>query len=350
MLLVVRDYPAQCWLNPFSDCASRSTITAFVALLAVLLLVATSIWRKQLRLKYEIWQIAHGLLALVAVLGALFHIFIMGRYTSMPQMQVVWGVYSVVLIYLIVWNRLIKPILHWRRQWEIVENRVERGDSRTLVFKPVGHSGFDFEPGQFAWIKMGRSPFTVGQHPISISSPGDVEPGGTVAFTIKNLGDWSGGRVPAAKPGDRAWLDGPHGVFSSDREQGMGYVLIGGGVGVTPLYSMAQTMAQRGDVRPVYLFYGAKTWDDIIFREELETLQGRMNLKVIYVLSQAHEGWEGETGFVSEELLKRHLPKQYKRFVYLICGPDPLMDAMEKALPALGVPPDQVQTERFAMV
>jgi ferredoxin-NADP reductase len=130
----------------------------------------------------------------------------------------------------------------------------------------------------------------------------------------------------------------------------MGYVLIGGGVGVTPLYSMAQTMAQRGDVRPVYLFYGAKTWDDIIFREELETLQGRMNLKVIYVLSQAHEGWEGETGFVSEELLKRHLPKQYKRFVYLICGPDPLMDAMEKALPALGVPPDQVQTERFAMV
>jgi ferredoxin-NADP reductase len=130
----------------------------------------------------------------------------------------------------------------------------------------------------------------------------------------------------------------------------MGYVLIGGGVGVTPLYSMCQTMAEREDARPVYLFYGAKSWDDITFREELEALQGRMNLKVIYVLEHAPAGWQGETGFISQEALSRNLPWNYHRFVYLICGPEPLMDAMEKALPALGVPPDQVHTERFSMV
>lgn len=145
------------------------------------------------------------------------------------------------------------------------------------------------------------------------------------------------------------WLDGPHGVFSSDRKQGMGYVLIGGGVGITPLYSMAQTMAARGDVRPVYLFYGSRNWDDVTFREELEALQERMNLHVIHVLSAPHDGWAGEVGYVSQEVLSRHLPEQYKRFVYLICGPDPLMDAMEEALPALGVPPDHVHTERFNM-
>ena len=350
LLLIIDDYPANCWLNPFSACANRATVTAALALYAVLLLAITSVWRKQLRIKYEVWQAAHGLLALTAVLGALVHIFMIGRYTSMPQMQVMWALYAIVMIYLIGWIKLIRPILYWRRQWEVVENRAERGGAHTLVLRPVGHPGFDFEPGQFSWIKMGRTPFTVGGHPISMSSPGDVEPGGTVAFTIKNLGDWSGTRVPATKPGDKVWLDGPHGVFTSDREQGMGYVLIGGGVGVTPLYSICQTMAAREDVRPVYLFYGAKSWDEITFREEFEELQQRMNLKVVYVLEKAPEEWQGETGFISQEVLQRRLPKQYRRFIYLICGPDPLMDAMEKALPALGVPNDQIQTERFSMV
>ena len=53
---------------------------------------------------------------------------------------------------------------------------------------------------------------------------------------------------------------------------------------------------------------------------------------------------------ITGEVLSRYLPKQYKRFVYMICGPEPLMDAMEVALPELGVPPEQVHTERFDMV
>jgi predicted ferric reductase len=183
-----------------------------------------------------------------------------------------------------------------------------------------------------------------------MSSAGDVEPGGEVRFTVKNLGDWSGEEVPALKAGDRIWLDGPHGVFSMDREQAMGYVFIGGGVGITPLYSMLQTMVEREDVRPVLLFYGGGDWEELTFREELDKLSDQMNLKVIYVLTDPPEGWEGETGYVTAGVLQRYLPKQYRRFVYFVCGPDPMMDAMEEALPQLGVPRENVQTERFSMV
>ena len=84
--------------------------------------------------------------------------------------------------------------------------------------------------------------------------------------------------VPAIKPGDKLWLDGPHGVFSMDREQAMGYVFIGGGIGITPLYSMLQTMAGREDVRPVLLFYGAPNSETMTFREELVALSEQMNL------------------------------------------------------------------------
>jgi predicted ferric reductase len=350
ILLILSGYPARCWLNPFANCANLATRTAALALYALVLLVLTSVLRKRLGIRYEVWYVIHGLFALFVVVAALVHVFILGRYTTTVAMRTVWLVYAILLIGLLLWHRILTPILSWNKKWEVVENRQEQGDARTLVLKPVDHEGFSFEPGQFAWLKTGRTPFGLGQHPISMSSSGDIPPGGQVTFTIKNLGDWSGQEVPALQPGHQMWLFGPHGVFSIDREQAMGYVFIGGGIGITPLYSMCQTMAEREDVRPVLLFYASNDWDDLTLREELEELTGRMNLQIVYVLNKPPEGWEGETGYITSEILSRYLPKQYKRFVYLICGPKPLMDAMEVALPELGVPPDLVHTERFDMV
>jgi predicted ferric reductase len=350
VLLVIRAYPANCWLNPFAACANAATRAAALALYALILLVGLSLWRKKLGIKYEVWQVTHGLLALFVLIAAMIHINVIGRFTSTPIMRAMWLVYGILVAGLLIQYKILLPIWSWNKTWEVIENRQERGDSRTLVLKPVGHDGYSFQPGQFAWLKTGNTPFGPGQHPISMSSPGDVEPGGKVAFTIKDLGDWSGEEVPALKPGDRIWLDGPHGVFTMDRKQAMGYVFIAGGVGITPLYSMLQTMIDREDVRPVLLFYGGDKWEGLTLREELDALTSRMNLKIIYVLNKSHEGWEGETGYVTGEVLQRYLPKQYKRFVYFICGPDPMMDAMEETLPQLGVPRENIQTERFAMV
>ena len=353
ILLILNGYPANCWLNPFASCGNQATVTASLSLYALILLIGLSIFRERLRIKYELWQVTHGLLALFVLIASLVHIFILGRFTTTPLMKTVWMVYAVIVISLIFWYKILKPIADWNRGWEVIENRPERGDAHTLVLKPLGHEGFSFEPGQYAWIKKGRTPFGIGQHPISLSSIGDVEPGGTISFTIKNLGNWSGNVVPKIQPGEKMWVDGPYGVLSADREQGMGYVLIAGGVGITPLYSICQTLAERGDVRPVLLFYGARTYEDLTFREEFEALQEKMNLQVVYVLSNPGEGWDGESGFINAEILSRYFPvefrKQYHRFVYFICGPEPLMDAMEELLPELGIPREKVFSERFGM-
>lgn len=350
LLLVLSGYPANCWINPFSSCANLATRTAFISVFILLLLVGSSVFRKKIGLRYEPWQVLHGLFALVVIFTALAHMFIIGRYTSTPEMQAVWLLYSVLVLGLITWYKIWNPLKDWFHPWEIVENRSERGDAHTLVLKPLGHKGFSFHSGQFAWIKSGKAPFGPGQHPISLSSSGDVEPGGTITFTIKNLGDWSGREVPELQPGDRMWVDGPYGVFTIDREQAMGYVLVGGGVGITPLYAMLQMMADREDVRPILLFYGASDNESMTFKEELEVLTGSLNLQIIPVLSNPEEGWAGETGYINAEIMKAHLPWQYKWFKYLICGPKPLMDAMEEALPVLGVPAESVLTERFDMV
>jgi predicted ferric reductase len=320
--------------------------------LILILLVGSSVWRKQLRIPYPVWQLFHGLFSLAVVFLALVHMFRLGRYTSTPVMQLVWVLYSVLVLLLIGRYKILIPLLNLSRPWEVVENREERGDSRTLVLKPVGHDGFAFEAGQFAWIRGGRTPFGLDQHPISFSSSGDVQPGGTIQFTIRDLGDWSGKTVPAFQPGDRMWVDGPYGVFTTEHKQAMGYAFIGGGVGITPLYSMLQTMDEREDRRPVLLFYGARDLDSMTFREELEALtrSERLNLEFIPVLEEPPEDWPGESGFITAEILQKYLPEQFKRYKYLICGPIPMMDVMEQLLPDLGVPEENVLTERFDMV
>ena len=323
---------------------------AFISVVALLVLFGLSVWRRALHLSYEWWQATHGLLAVIVVLFALLHASLVGYYVTGLLRRVVYDGYIGTLIFLLVWIRLLSPLIRLRRPWRVVQVDADRGGTSTLVIEPVGHEGFRFDPGQFGWISVGRSPFAITQHPFSFSSAADTPPGGPVAMTIKAAGDFTK-TVPDVTPGTRVYLDGPHGVFSMDRHQAPGYVFIAGGVGVTPLYSMLLTMREREDVRPVTLFYASATWDDVVFRDELAELSETMpNLRVVHVLERPPDGWTGESGYITPDTLRRHLPPQYGRYEYLICGSSVMMDAMEKALTAVGVPFRQVSTERFDMV
>jgi predicted ferric reductase len=349
-LLMVGGYPWQL-LNPVAADIPWAWRWGVLSFYGLLVLIGLSAGRRILRLSYDWWQITHRLIAPAVVLAAIAHTFMVGNFTGTPAMRGLWIVYLMILLGLAVRYRIVMPLRSWRRPWKVVRNVKERGNSQTLVLRPVGHDGFAFEPGQFAWLNLGKTPFHREQHPISFSSSAEVPPGGEIAFTIKALGDWSSRIVPAISPGTRIWLDGPYGVFTPDREQGPGYVLLAGGVGITPLVSMCLTMADREDNRPVVLFYGRRAYDELTFRELLDALPRRMNLKVVYVLEQASEDWRGETGLIRADLLRRYLPRQFRRFQYFVCGPAPMMDDMETLLMSdLSISPDQVHTERFDMV
>jgi predicted ferric reductase len=348
LLLFVDGLPLST-LNPLGG--TPVTQLGVLGLIGLLLIVGLSFGRKKLRFKYEYWQLTHGLLSVATFVLAIWHMARVDRYFSIPSMQGIWFLYGILLIGLLAWYRLALPIQMLRRPWVVVENKAEIGDSRTVTLKPDGHAGWSFSGGQFAWLTTGKSPFSIYHHPISMSSGGEMEQTGTVQFTIRNLGDWSGGVVPKLRAGDKVWVDGPHGVFNIDHEQAQGFILMGGGVGITPMRSIIHTMIQREDFRPVVLFFAADSEDDLTFREEWEELPKRYpNVKVCFVLTHPSADWQGETGYISQEILERHLPAQWKRFMVFICGPEPMMDAMEKLLLAMGVPGDQVQTERFNMV
>jgi len=106
-----------------------------------------------------------------------------------------------------------------------------------------GSKGFNFRAGQFAWILMFRTPFAITYHPFSFSS--SAEQPDRIHFTIKAFGEFTH-EVERLEPGEIVYLDGPYGSFSLEDDADAPLVLIGGGVGATPLASMLETLADRG--------------------------------------------------------------------------------------------------------
>jgi ferredoxin-NADP reductase len=144
--------------------------------------------------------------------------------------------------------------------------------------------------------------------------------------------------------GKRVYLDGPYGTFTVGNAAAL-HVLIAGGVGIAPMMSIIRTFADRGDERPIILLYGSKDWESVTFREELEVLKPRLNLKIVHVLTDPPDGWTGEKGFITAEVFKRHLPLSYADHEYFICGNDMMMDATEKILDELAVPISRYRSE-----
>ena len=314
---------------------------------ALVALVVTSVWRQRLRLSYEVWQILHAVLAVVAVLAALVHVLLVNYYVDTVWKQVLWALMSAAFLGLLIWVRVLRPLQVRRQPWTVDRVTPERDRTTVLTLRPDGHDGMQFEPGQFAWITVGRSPFSVTAHPFSFCSSAEAD--GSLEVAIKDAGDFSSS-VATVDPGTRVYVDGPHGVFSIDQYEGAGFCLIAGGVGIAPAMSMLETLADRGDARPVVLFAGNRNWDSIIFRERVDALMGRLDVRVVHVLEQPPAGWAAETGYVTADVLTRHLPPTYRRFQFFACGPNAMLDAVETALVQIGTPADRIHTERFDWV
>src|SRR5215469_7802985 len=314
---------------------------------ALIALVVMALWRPTLKIRYEAWHLSHIALAIVAVAAGLAHMVGFGRYLLDPRKQALWIGLTVFWIGLLLYVRIVKPLFMLRRPYRVAEVRTERGDTWTLVMRPDGHRGFRFSPGQFAWLTVWGSPFKITGHPFSFSSSATITDG-RVEMTIRNLGDFTS-EIHKAPVGKRVYLDGPYGAFTIGHPADM-HVLIAGGIGITPMMSMIRTLADRRDTRPIVLLYGAENWESITFREELETLKARLDLTIIYVLTNPSDGWTGERGFMTAEVFKRHLPQPYAEHEYFICGPNVMMDAIEKALGEMHVPMSKYHSERYSFV
>lgn len=341
ILFIVR--PNLIGLLTFVDAPWRARF-AVLSVVSLLVLVMTSLWRARLRMRYETWHHLHVVLAVAAVVTGLAHMVSWGFYLADPWKRALWISLTVFWIGLLAYVRIVRPLFMLRRPYTVTQVRAERGDTTTLVMEPDGHDGFHFEPGQFGWLTVWGGPFRITGHPFSFS--GSAEAGeGSVEMSIRRLGDFTA-TVKTIPVGKRVYVDGPYGAFTIGNPADM-HILIAGGVGITPMMSIIRTLADRHDNRPVILLYGATDWESITFREELDKIAGRLALTTVYVLTDPPADWTGERGFITADILRRHVPPPYDEHEYFICGPPPMMDSMETTLSTLGVPMSKYHSERY---
>ncbi len=344
-LIIMVDNPSRLkLLNPLGgNWASRFALLSVVSLLA---LAVTSVYREKLKLAYEHWRLSHLVFAVLAIVFAQLHVSLAGLYTNSFWKHAIWVIIAAVMVGLVFYLRLLKPSWQHGNRWRVAEVRPERGETWTLILEADNHPGISFLPGQFAWIKLGSTPFTLEEHPFSFSSSDRCQT--TIEFGIKALGDFTR-TVKDIKPGTRAYLDGPHGAFCIDRYPAVGYVFLAGGVGITPMMAFLRSMADRKDPRPVVLFYADRNWEGLAYRDTIDELTKQLALTVVYVLQNPPEDWQGETGMINREVLEKHLPKELIQRNFFICGPPPMMDAVHALLVERGVQNSNIHLERFSL-
>lgn len=316
------------------------------AVVSVGVIVAISLWRTRLRLPYEAWRGAHNVLAFSILLLASLHVVNTGLYTEGWRMTA-FLVYPALWLGILGYARVVKPLKKRRRPYLVDAVRQEAPDVWTLALSPEGHGGIRFRPGQFAWVTIGDSPFSLHEHPFSFSSsPPASRTGSGFDITVKELGDFTS-TIGRTRPGTIAYVDGPFGAFTTDRYPASSYVFIAGGIGITPVMSILRTAEKTADPTPLALVYGAATRDDLVFADELDRLSERLDLRITYVLEEPPDGWSGPRGFITREVLEAALPDAGMH-EYFVCGPPAMTEAVETSLAHMDVSPRRIHFERFA--
>ena len=323
-------------------------IVLTIASIAIVTLVVTTLWRKTFGIPYEWWRSAHGSLALLIVFVGLVHVMLVGHYIDPLWKRVVWIGFTAGAMGMLLHGRIFRPLVMKKYPWKVAEIRQENGPTWTIALEPDGHDGFDFVAGQFAWVTIGPSPFSLQQHPFTISSSAEETP--RIEFTIKELGDFTK-TIKDIPVGTPAFVEGPFGDFAlNDNVCQHGAVFLAGGVGITPVMSMLRTLRDQNRELPLQLFYANNNLDEAIFYDEIQVLAEEIDLEVVHILDDPPPGWEGETGFIRPELLDKYMPKDNGHRCYYVCGPGVMMDAVETALIERGIQGRRVFSERFDIV
>lgn len=241
------------------------------------------------------------------------------------------------------------PIAKWSGAMKVcrIFDEVQNVRTLRLVSKDGGPLPLLYQPGQFLTIEVEHEGKRIKRSYTIASSPTVRD---YLEITVKREEHGKVSRILHDQVQEGALLDisAPAGKFTFTGEEADSIVLIGGGVGITPLMSVVRYLTDRGWPKPIYLLYCCRTTKDFIFQEELEYLQRRYpNLSVIATMTrESGTVWMGPTGRLTPDLISSSVPDLEQQRVH-ICGPGPMMEAVKSMLAELGVPTSQVFTEAF---
>ena len=230
---------------------------------------------------------------------------------------------------------------------EVVEVVPETPRTKSVVLEVPGWEGH--KAGQHVDIRLTAEDGYQAQRSYSIASAPEDE---RLVLTVERLedGEVSPYLTDVLMAGDRLELRGPiGGYFAWEAKDGGPLLLVAGGSGVVPLMAMLRHRAAVSSDVPARLLYSSRSYEEIIYRKELERLSATDDsLEVIHTLTRSRpKGWSGYDRRIDLKMLKEVGPPPAERPLAFVCGLTPLVEAVATALVGIGHNPVCVKTERF---
>jgi ferredoxin-NADP reductase len=290
------------------------------------------------RLKYETWHFIH-LYTYLAVALAFSHQFSTGAdFVSNTNARWLWSAMYVGVGALLIWYRLLTPIrAAARHQLRIVEVRPEGANVVSVYLAGRRLDELRAESGQFfRWRFLTRDLWWAA-NPYSLSAPPRTD---LLRITVKMTGSHSAA-LSELRPGTRVLAEGPYGSFTATRRRRRHVLLIAGGVGITPLRALFETLP--GAPGEITLLYRANTAADFVLRVELDQIALARGARVHYLIGPP-EG--GRRNHLSPQRLQQLVPNLRDHDVF-VCGPGAMMTAATAALKQSGVRRRHIHNESF---
>jgi ferredoxin-NADP reductase len=220
----------------------------------------------------------------------------------------------------------------------------------TMAFRFARPAGFEFKAGQSMNVGLVDPPETDGKGNRRTFSIVSAPFEGELAFATR-MRDTAFKRVLKGMPaGKEVELRGPAGQFTLPPGEAAPAAFLAGGIGITPVVSMLRQAAKERLSRKLILFYSNRRPEDAAFLDELIELQRRNpNYKFVGTMTEMQKSarsWKGETAFIDQAMLERHLD-DLAGAIYYTAGPPAMVEAMQKMLEGAGVKSENIRSDEF---
>jgi predicted ferric reductase len=287
------------------------------------------------RLSWEAWHRLH-LLTYVAVALSFLHMLAGPDMAGHRLVQIAWALLYTHVFALVLRYRVLTPLRQAVRHRMRVAAVVAEGPGVVSIIVQGQHlDELRAESGQFLRWRFLTPDHWLTAHPFSLSAPPNNS---HLRLTVKALGNGSG-FLQQLEVGTWVVAEGPYGAMTAPRRSHRSVLLVAGGVGITPMRALFETVPLAPG-QQLDLLYRARSYEHIVFRDELEGIARRRGARIHYLLGADRECLTGPG-------LLRRVPDLAHRDVYL-CGPGGMADATRAGLRDAGLPRELLHEERFA--
>ena len=318
-------------------CGYPALAAATGATVMMAALGASSARAVRARVAHEVWRSAHLLMYVAAGLG-FAHQLAGPDIAGSPVVTWLWSLAHATVAVLLVWYRAVVPVRQaLRHSLRVVDVRPEGPGVVSVTVRGTGVEALQAQAGQFFRWRFLAPRLWRTALPFSLSAPVRDD---TLRITVKALGDHTR-RMRRLRPGVRVLATGPFGAMTAHRRTRDKVLLLAGGVGITPMRALFETLpCAPGQLT---LLYRANSPEQLVLREELETIAARRGARLHYLLGPS----DGAYDPLAPGALRDLVPDLADHDVYL-CGPPGMTRAAVSALGRCGVPRTRVHSEEFA--